>query len=978
MVYLKWKVKIIPALLSVAMVFMLWPGAAYAANPAISSSFVFDNNSGIRVEFSEGIYTGVDAEGKGIGAVTAADFDLTFNKNAGNADGVSITALKNGSGGELSGGESSIIIGFTTIGVPSGKETIEVKVKDGTSIYNGAGEAMGAGQSTGAQNLYDKFPPDFVTGYPKAGEVQATGSKQVEILVKAYESVTAYYVVAASGSGLPSAQQVKSGNNASGVPALASGQDILLTANEEKSIITDPLPADNTAYDIYMVIKDASNNIMLTPKKATVTTPAALLKVSSITVTGQDGVEMMKTHREGGSLQMLAAVMPADAANKEITWSVTGKGTSWLDVAVGEIGAGFAYIDPHTGLMNQGHTVGPVTVKATAKDGSGVVGEKDITITGVHMSSSMSTLVGRTHTMTATPVPALAAGQRLTWASSNEAAVTVDQDGNIIAVGLGSANITAATPDGRQGIASVTVDKSPANFITSFSFPQQTAPANIDGISVVNIGVSEETDISKLVATYTISEKASVTVNGAAQLSGVSVNDFTNPVVYKVTAENGDVRDWTVTVSKPHVAVDSITVTGAGGTSTVKKGKTLQMSAEVSPVYADNKTVTWSVINGAGTATVDASGLLTAVTAGTVTVKATANDGSAVVGSRVITIISSSSGNNGSGGSSTTAAGTAISSGGGTVSDKGVTVDIPAKACNATIRVVIARVGSPGLSLTGDLQLVSDVFDITKDRDEDFDRDVTITLPFDKNQVDKERDEVAIYWWNGSRWMALDNIQANWVAGSISGTVNHFTKFAVLAKYKVVAEPESKPEKPKTVPDKPQSVTALVNDIDGHWAEDEINNLLALGVVSGYPDGSFKPERTITRAEFAAVMVRGFRLPANQGKTFGDTVGHWGQDVISAAYAVGIVCGYNDTYFGPDDPITREQMAVMIVKAAQLSNASETQNFTDSQAIASWAREAVAVAYTRQLISGYPDNTFRPQNLATRAEAVSVITRSKQ
>lgn len=975
MVYHQSKPKLISALLTVALIFILWPQAAWAGDEAvkITGAQIATDNSTLTVTFSEGVYSEVK-DGQGTGAVTAADFSLIFVKNAGTTTAVTINALKSSSGADLTGGEDIVVFHITTTGKAMGVETIEIKPEDGTSIYGADGRPMEAGQTTGAIVLHDKLPPDFVTDFPREGAEQALGSKQVEILVKAYENVTAWYVVVTAGSGLPTAQQVKDGQDKSGGPAWASGKDISLLANQEKSIMVGPLPAKKTAYDAYLIIEDANQNTMLTPKIVNVTTPDGPVEVALITVKGAGDAETMKSHREGGSLQMTAHVLPEDAAEKKVTWSVTEKGKSWFEVAAGEIGAGFAFIDPVTGMMNQGHTVGLVTVRATATDGSGVVGEKDITITGIHMSSSMSTLMGKTHTLKATPVPALEAGQILDWTSSNEAVVTVDQDGNITAVGIGSANITAAAPDGRQGVASVTVDRLPYNYITSFSFPQQTEVASIDGVSEVKIKVAEETDISQLTATFSISAKASVTVNGVAQVSGVTVNDFTQPVIYKVTAENGEVRNWTVTVIKPHVAVNSITINSVGGINKLEKGQTLQLSAEVLPFSANNKTVTWSIENGTGTATVSKTGLLTPITAGTVKVKATAHDGSAVVGSLDITITSTSNSNNGGGGGSSMAnTATSINPIGGTVNANGVTVEIPANAVDSTIKVAIARVARSGVSVPGNLQLVSDVFDITKDKNGSFEHDVTITLPFDQNQGDKEQAELLICWWNGSRWVALDNIRVNWSTGEISGTVNHFTKFAVLAKAK--AQPETKEQKVEQ-PSNPQPTNITFNDLNGHWAAAEINKLAALRALSGYPDGKFKPERTITRAEFAAMLVKGFQLPTNKNKFFEDTVGHWGEDAISTAYAEGIVSGYNDRCFNPDEPITREQMAVMMVKAARLPDMTGKQVFIDSRMISPWAKNAVDTAYTQQLITGYPDNTFRPQNQATRAEAVSILARA--
>jgi len=170
-----------------------------------------------------------------------------------------------------------------------------------------------------------------------------------------------------------------------------------------------------------------------------------------------------------------------------------------------------------------------------------------------------------------------------------------------------------------------------------------------------------------------------------------------------------------------------------------------------------------------------------------------------------------------------------------------------------------------------------------------------------------------------------------------------------------------------------QEEPVTLNDITGHWALDSINTLVRQGCISGYPDGSFKPENTITRAEFAAVLVKAFQLENNNGKTFSDTAAHWAKDYIAAAAAKGLVSGYAGGNFGPDDLITREQMAVMIVKAAGLAPAAEAPGFADSPAISGWAVEAVAAATENGIMKGYSDNTIRPGGSATRAEAVTVI-----
>jgi len=176
----------------------------------------------------------------------------------------------------------------------------------------------------------------------------------------------------------------------------------------------------------------------------------------------------------------------------------------------------------------------------------------------------------------------------------------------------------------------------------------------------------------------------------------------------------------------------------------------------------------------------------------------------------------------------------------------------------------------------------------------------------------------------------------------------------------------------------PASLAGPINDLTGHWAEAYIGNLVDQGIISGYPDGTFKPEGKITRAEFASILVKGFELPIEGSKVFSDTADHWAKNSIAAAYSQGIINGYSENEFGPDDPITREQMAVMIVKAAQPNTAVSGKTFADSDSISEWAREAVSAATGNKIINGYPDNTFRPKGNTTRAEAAVVLSKSLQ
>lgn len=342
------------------------------------------------------------------------------------------------------------------------------------------------------------------------------------------------------------------------------------------------------------------------------------------------------------------------------------------------------------------------------------------------------------------------------------------------------------------------------------------------------------------------------------------------------------------------------------------------------------------------------------------------------VANRTLTV-SDGGGSGGSGGGVSSsqavdsAAGTAsLSPGaGGKVSfGSEVSLEIPAGALSGTagIKVAITKVSDPPAS-PGGFSLLSPVFEFTVDGNASysFNKPVTLTFTFDPGDLaEGETPMVHYYDETTGRWAGLNGA----VSGStVAVTVDHFTKFAVL-----VREATPPAEQTTTV------FEQLFSDVpESFWADEAIYKLSRLGAINGYPDGAFRPDNKITRAEFATVLVKAFQLPAASGKVFDDTAGHWAGDCIGAAHAAGIVSGYSENSFGPDDPITREQMAVMIAGAADLEKAAGEFTFTDGDRVSHWARGAVASVTQAGIMRGYPDGSFAPSNEATRAEAVTVI-----
>jgi len=312
---------------------------------------------------------------------------------------------------------------------------------------------------------------------------------------------------------------------------------------------------------------------------------------------------------------------------------------------------------------------------------------------------------------------------------------------------------------------------------------------------------------------------------------------------------------------------------------------------------------------------------------------------------------------------STTGSAVVKPSTGGTISlGEDVEINIPANALNGTNNqeITITKVSNPPQASAG-FRLLGNVYEfkVAGTSSYNFSKEVTITFTFDPSAL-KPGETPAIYYYdeNEQEWVYLGGTVSG---NTISVQVDHLTKFAVMAEIEAVP----------VIADKDK-----LTDIPGHWAEESIKELVSLGAISGYADGTFKPDNKITRAEFATIIVKTFKLAAQNGTVFADTQGHWAQDSIATAAYYGIVSGYDADTFGPDDPITREQMAVMIVKAAQLSPVDSPLTFTDNSSISAWAKEAMATAVAKGIINGYPDNTVRPQGNATRAEAATVIVKA--
>lgn len=205
--------------------------------------------------------------------------------------------------------------------------------------------------------------------------------------------------------------------------------------------------------------------------------------------------------------------------------------------------------------------------------------------------------------------------------------------------------------------------------------------------------------------------------------------------------------------------------------------------------------------------------------------------------------------------------------------------------------------------------------------------------------------------------------------GEVAAEVDHLTLFALLA----VPEPD-------------------FADLRGHWGRAGARALAARGVVAGYPDGSFRPDRPLARMEAAALLARALGLaPAGAAEVAalardfadGASVPPWARPWLAAAVQAGLVrgepSGAGRPVLAPERSVSRAEMAALLARALRQAGAEapdgSAPRFADQTALPSWLAGDLDLVARVGLVLGYPDGSFRPGGAVTRAEAAAMLAR---
>lgn len=165
-------------------------------------------------------------------------------------------------------------------------------------------------------------------------------------------------------------------------------------------------------------------------------------------------------------------------------------------------------------------------------------------------------------------------------------------------------------------------------------------------------------------------------------------------------------------------------------------------------------------------------------------------------------------------------------------------------------------------------------------------------------------------------------------------------------------------------------------DIEGHWAQDAISQLSSKGVISGYGNYRFAPDQSISRAEAATVISHALNLTKQKELRFSDvTAKHWAYADISKTVQASIVDGYPDGTFDPDGKLTRMEMAQMLARSMNMTGKRRGNSpFTDVGE-SYWGVGILKQMSADGWVSGFPDGTFHPEDQATRAEFVTLLAK---
>lgn len=735
-----------------------------------------------------------------------------------------------------------------------------------------------------------------------------------------------------------------------------------------------------------------------------------------------------------GTATISATAMPVSASNKNVVWSSDNNGIATVQ----------------NGIIT-GKSAGTVNIWAKSAEDNSISRKCVVNvippISSITLPSELSLTVGEVKQLSPVIYPSSAAGATLTWTSSNTAVATVDASGKVTGRVAGYSNITV-TAGGQSRTCKVTVAPSTVLTTSLSLYPTSLSLANSQ-TATLTATLSPNNATNKNVS-WLSSNTAVATVTpsyGTSSMVTVRAVGMGTATITATSADGGKTAICRVSVGNTATTVQALSFYPAS--VNVVQGGYVQLTPTVTPVGASGS-YTWTS-SRTDVATVTNTGNVRGVTAGTsyitvrdqnsgksatCTVTVTASNvpvvvpvpgtttGNAVTlpftpvssfenGKPVITarLDESSTMISISQRPGLTSAVVPVTSGSATVKTQvyyGVlsslmgknaclelradyaSYQLPAKAVN--VASVAGQLGAPYSAVKYNItvdQLDQDQASVIKTTAAEQGLNM-ITTPVAFNlEGEYGYNTVEITELNGyvEKGIVLTGyVDANSVVGvqvNDDGTFTPVPTRVATSNGKTLAYVKSHGNGIFAVVRVQKSFTDATN----HWAKNDINILASKLVVSGVNDNQFAPEKKVTRAEFATIIVRALGLQPNesQGRFIDVSPDDWYAGAIGAAVEAGIIKGYQDNSFKPNAYVTREEVAVMLVRAMKLAgvdtsigvgeNQQYLTRFSDGSRINTWAQDSIAIAVKLEIINGNSKGMFLPATNTTRAETVVTIKR---
>lgn len=823
---------------------------------------------------------------------------------------------------------------------------------------------------------YIHSAPQYAAGYPAVDAVKETVA---QVKVKSNKTGYVHYVVLPSGSQAPSVEQVRRGSGANG-DVVSSGK-VVVVANQEKSI-TIPGLVMGTGYDVYTIAAD---------NRAPATYQTTVNKVSFVTrqpatwIYIDDGDSAVNYSAGWGSLSEQEGAYGntmhftnLEGATAEIVFH--GQGIRWIGSKNIDRGEADIYLDDVYQMTVDNYASHPLKQQVLYENNQLRNGQHTLRIVtrasrNPNAVDSYQDVDAFMYQVTDLAAPVNATGYPMVGSITETTAtvkIKTNESGKVYVI-FQPASVEA-TPAVEQVIAGV--DSSGQRAITATSDLTTDVEAVLTGIGLIP---NTQYDIYVVAQDYASipnvqASAVKLSIKTKVEAEWTRVEDTDSRIIYeRWNSAAGDVYSGgNVHYSNYDEAYVEFTFTGTGirwiGTRNVDHGKAAvyidgryQATVDTYSEYQQMKQIVYSndeLPGGQHTIRIVVTHSSNSNAIGTyqdldyleyIAMKPSVPGGGSTIVGNDTSVVKSVDG------SIVIPRGRA---GEITLADE-VTIRVPAGAAEEELRITLQQLlDSTNLVFDHEL-LIGHVYEAIHNRTDRFELPITITMKFDPLLVG-DHQSIAIYYYNeeGENWVSMGgSINGN----QITATVDYLAKFAVLAV------------------DKEQPAVPIFTDIDGHWASNIILNALDNKLIQGYPDGTFRPDATITRAEFTVMLVNALKLEgAGEGRIFKDQeqIGSWAKEAVTKAVDAGIVNGYGDGSFRPDLSITRAEIATMIARGLQLSSDADAMTgFIDDHEIPTWAKGAVKALQERGIVNGRGGHRFVPNVTATRAESAVMLVR---